>query len=439
MGNVNSGLEGVVAAATRLSHVDGERGELIVAGYPIAELAPRATFEETTWLLWHGELPSEAELSEFRTALAGERDLPASTVALLHECVQVGVDPMDALRMAVGTIALMVRLPASAEGYGEVRRSFSEGGKPDTTQAATAIVARCPTIVAAWWRLHQGHTPIAPRRDLSHAANFLYMLTGEVADDERVRGLETYLNTVVDHGLNASTFTARVITSTGSDLVSAVVGALGALKGPLHGGAPGPALDMVFEIGEMSRAEDVLRRKIERGEKLMGFGHRVYRVRDPRADVLGAAAERLYTRAGDMSLYSLARAVEATALRLLEEYKPGRRLQTNVEFYTALLLHGLGLEVPLFTPTFAISRVSGWIAHAIEQQQVNRIIRPQSEYVGPRHRQWVPLSERSPGAGRIIDRHYNVTERVDEANDDRASHLDAGPVSQIAGVGEQDH
>jgi citrate synthase len=200
---------------------------------------------------------------------------------------------------------------------------------------------------------------------------------------------------VIDHGLNASTFTARVITSTGSDLVSAVVGALGALKGPLHGGAPGPALDMVFEIGDASRAETVLRRKFEAGEKLMGFGHRVYKVRDPRADVLAKAAERMFTRAGDMSLYRLARAVEAEALRLLEEYKPGRKLNTNVEFYTALLLHGLGFDVELFTPTFAISRVSGWIAHAFEQRSANRIIRPQSEYVGPRGRTWRPISERT--------------------------------------------
>jgi citrate synthase len=167
------------------------------------------------------------------------------------------------------------------------------------------------------------------------------------------------------------------------------------LKGPLHGGAPGPALDMVFEIGDASRAESILRRKIEAGEKLMGFGHRVYRVRDPRADVLSAAAEQLYTRAGDMELYTLARVVEATALRLLEEYKPGRRLQTNVEFYTALLLHGLGLDVPLFTPIFAMSRVSGWIAHAFEQRRANRIIRPQSEYAGARDRRWVPLSGRA--------------------------------------------
>ena len=188
---------------------------------------------------------------------------------------------------------------------------------------------------------------------LGLAGNYLYMLTGAEPHAELVRGLNVYLNTVVDHGLNASTFTARVIASTGSDFVSAITGAIGALKGPLHGGAPGPALDMVFEIGDAERAEDVLREKIERGERLMGFGHRVYKVRDPRADVLAAAAERMFERAGDLRLYELARAVEATALRLLEEHKPGRRLQTNVEFYTALLLHGLGLETALFTPTFA--------------------------------------------------------------------------------------
>jgi citrate synthase len=276
---------------------------------------------------------------------------------------------MDALRIAAGTMSL-------------------GSDQPHT------IVARLPTIVAAFWRLRQGADPLAPRVELGHAANFLYMLNGDVPDPERVRGLETYLNTVIDHGLNASTFTARVIISTGSDLVSAVVGAIGALKGPLHGGAPGPALNLVFEIGEAARAEAVLRARIERGEKLMGFGHRVYKVRDPRADVLAVAAERMFTRAGDMSLYTLARTVEQTAVRVLEEYKPGRRLQTNVEFYTALLLHGLDLDVDLFTPTFAISRVSGWIAHALEQQRANRIIRPRSEYVGPRNRKWLPLSQR---------------------------------------------
>lgn len=369
----SSGLDGVVAATTRLSLVDGERGELVIAGYRIDDLAEHATFEETTWLLWHGDLPSTEQLDAFRGDLVAVRVIPDATLTLLRECAHRDLDVMDALRIAAGTLSLV-------------------------SDEATGIVARVPTIVAAYWRLRRGQEPVAPRTDLGHAANFLYMLSGDVPLPERVRGLETYLNTVIDHGLNASTFTARVITSTGSDLVSAVVGALGALKGPLHGGAPGPALDMVFEIGDASRAEAVLRRKIETGEKLMGFGHRVYKVRDPRADVLAKAAQRMFTRAGDMSLYTLARSVEAEALRLLEIYKPGRRLQTNVEFYTALLLHGLGFDVPLFTPTFAVSRVSGWIAHAFEQRRANRIIRPQSEYVGPRDRKWVPLSQRVESA-----------------------------------------
>ncbi len=373
---VNRGLEGIVAASTSLSRVDGERGELVIAGYQVGDLAERATFEETVWLLWNGALPSARQLEAFKSDLAVERVLPGATISLLRECAQKAVDPMDALRIAAGTISL-------------------------TSTAATGIVARFPTIVAAYWRLRRGREPVPPRDDLGHAANFLYMLQGKQPDAEHVRGLETYLNTVIDHGLSASTFTARVITSTGSDLVSAIVGAVGALKGPLHGGAPGPALDMVFEIGDASRAEAYLRRKIERGERLMGFGHRVYKVRDPRADVLAAAAERMFTRAGDMSLYALARSVEATALRLLEEYKPGRRLQTNVEFYTALLLHGLGLEVSLFTPTFAVSRVAGWIAHSMEQARDNRIIRPQSEYTGDRDRKWVPLSDRDAAVAEL--------------------------------------
>jgi citrate synthase len=374
---MNEGLEGIVAATTKLSHVDGELGELIIAGFPVEEIAPRATFEETVWLLWHGDLPDADSLETFRSDLARRRQLPPHTIDLLQACALERIDVMDALRIAAGTI--LEPLPLE-------------------------IVARFPTIVATYWHLLHGRAAISPRAELGHAANYLYMLTGRLPLPEEIRGLETYLNTVIDHGLNASTFTARIITSTGSDLVSAIVGATGALKGPLHGGAPGPALDMVLEIGDaMTRpgpgaggfdAERVLRRRIESGERLMGFGHRVYKVRDPRADVLAAAAERMYTRGGDMKLYQLAREVEATAIRLLEEYKPGRRLQTNVEFYTALLLHGLGLDAKLFTPTFAISRVAGWIAHSLEQRAANRIIRPQSEYLGPRDRTWIPSGKR---------------------------------------------
>src|SRR5438067_2783629 len=321
---MSQGLEGVVAAETAISMVDGQRGELIIRGYAVEELAPNATFEETVGILGVGEF------------LDGERELSPIAYDVLRAAAQRNDDPMNALRAAAGI-----------------------GGAPLTT---------FPTIVAAYFRLIHKQEPIAPRVDLLHASNYLYMLDGKVPSPERVRALETYLNTVVDHGLNASTFTARVITSTGSDLVSAIVGAVGALKGPLHGGAPEPALDMVFEIGDASRAEEVLRRKIESGERLMGFGHRVYKVRDPRADVLAVAAERMFTRGGDMALYELARSVESVALRLLEEYKPGRRWQTKVGSYTALLWHAIGLEGLFSLPTFATSAGPGWPAHALEQR-----------------------------------------------------------------------
>ncbi len=365
------GLEGVVAAQTRLSHVDGEAGELLIAGYPVESLASAAAFEEVTYLLWHGERPTPGQLAEFSHALAGQRELPAATVALLRAAASANVPAMDALRLAAGTLSLA-----------------SMAGSADLCLAGVSVLAQLPTIVAAYWRLRQGLEPVAPHPALGHAANYLYMLTGEEPPAGRVRGLETYLNTVVDHGLNASTFTARVIISTGSDLVSAVTGAIGALKGPLHGGAPGPALDMVFEIGEAGRAEAYLRAKLERRERLMGFGHRIYKVRDPRADVLAAAAERLFRNEADRALYDLARAVEDVAVKLLAERYPQQRYKTNVEFYTALLLHGLELPTELFSPTFAISRASGWIAHCLEQQAAKRIIRPQSEYVGVRGKRW---------------------------------------------------
>ena len=366
------GLEGVVATRTRLSMVDGAAGRLVIAGFPVEELAGRASFEETLYLLWNGVLPDAGRLEGLRGDLAARRALPEVAGEVLEAAVAGGAAPIDALRMAAGTLA-----PSGN----------------DRDDALTSVAA-FPTIVAACWRLSQGREPVEPDLGLSHAANYLYMLSGEVPGEERVRALETYLNTVSDHGMNASTFAARVISSTGSDLISAVVGAIGALKGPLHGGAPGPALDVVFEIGEPGRAESVLRERLDRGERLMGFGHRVYKVRDPRADVLAGAAERLYASDADEELYRLALEVERTALRLLEEYKPGRNLDTNVEFYTALLLHGLGLPTGLFTPTFAVGRVAGWTAHCLEQRETGRLIRPQSEYVGPEARKWVPLEER---------------------------------------------
>jgi citrate synthase len=369
-----SGLEGVISAETRLSAVDGEAGELIIAGFPVEELASRATFEEVVYLLWHDAVPDPGELAAFKEELGTLRVLPGATLELMRAAAAEGVPAMDAMRMAAGTVSL--------------------GGTDDPYEEALALVARLPGIVTAYWRLLNRDEPVAPDPRLGHAANYLYMLAGEEPGAEEVRALETYLNTVADHGMNASTFAARVIVSTRSDVVSAVVGAIGALKGPLHGGAPGPALDVVFEIGDAGRAEPVLRGKLERGERLMGFGHRIYKVRDPRADVLAAAAERLYATDGDGELYKLALEVEKAALKVLAEHKPGRNLQTNVEFYTALLLHGLGLPAELFTPTFAVARVAGWTAHCFEQQALDRLIRPQSAYVGPKDRRWVPIEER---------------------------------------------
>jgi citrate synthase len=362
-GTNNDGLDGVVAARTRLSLVDGEAGRLVLAGYAVEDLAPKASFEEVVYLLFNGRLPNLAELADLRAELASRRRLPEGTYLVLREAAGKSVPVIDALIMAVPTL-LVEREPGSEA-------------------TALRLIAALPTIVGSYWRLRYGKEPLPPREDLSHAAHYLYQVFGQEPASERTRALETYINTVCDHGLNASTFTARVIISTHSDMISAITGAIGALKGPLHGGAPGPALDMVLEIGSADRAESVIREKLARGERLMGFGHRVYRVRDPRADVLAAAARRFFQSEGDRALYQLARDVEAVALRLLSELKPGRRLDTNVEFYTALVLHGVGLATELFTPTFAVGRVLGWTAHCLEQLREGRLIRPQSRYIGP--------------------------------------------------------
>src|SRR3984957_10211356 len=359
---MSQGLEGVVAASTRLSLVDGTAGRLVLAGYAVEEIAPRATFEEMTHLLWYGRLPSASELKELPRDLAMRPRLPPATTALLREAAKSQTPAMDELRMAAGTLSL--------------------GRRESPEDDARVLVAAFPTIVGAYWRLRNGQEPVEPSERLSHAEHCLHQIFGGEIGTERARGLETYLNTVCDHGLNASTFAARVIVSTRSDLVSAITGAVGALKGPLHGGAPGPALDMVFEIAKPENAEKIILAKLARGERLMGFGHRVYRVRDPRADVLAAAADNFYAAEGDRELYALAKQVEKIALRILAERKPARRLDTNVEFYTALLLHGLGLPQELFAPTFAVGRVLGWTAHCLEQLRDGRLIRPESESIG---------------------------------------------------------
>jgi citrate synthase len=256
------------------------------------------------------------------------------------------------------------------------------------------LVARVPVIIANYQRLRNGQKPVEPRADLGIAGNYLYGLTGQEPTAETIQGLDTYLVTVADHGMNASTFTARVIGSTASDMVSAVTGAIGALKGPLHGGAPGPALTMIEEIGTPDRAEAWMKDALANGKRIMGFGHRVYKVRDPRAEVLYQAAVKLADESGEREALELARAVEEAGVKVLAEAKPGRNLNTNVEFYTALLLRELGLSPDLFSPTFGIGRTAGWAAHILEHREGGRIIRPQSEYIGPRDLHYQPLEER---------------------------------------------
>ena len=364
------GLDGVVAAQTRLSHVDGQAGELIIGGYQLKELAGRVAFEEAAHLLWCGALPTRDELATLRREIAELRALPDETMRVVRAAAQT--PPIDALRMACATMSLDLAHPDDISPSADMA-------------AAKLLTARFPTVVAAHTRLSAGKQPIAPRADLPLSANFLYMVHGKEPDPIAARAIDTYWVTVIDHGMNASTFAARVIASTRSDMVSAVTGAIGALKGPLHGGAPGPVLDMLKDIESADRAEQWVRAELAAGRRIMGFGHRLYKVRDPRADVLSKVANELGAAAlENRKLFDLARAAEQTILRVLEEAKPGRNLRTNVEFYTALVLQALGLEPRSFVATFACGRVAGWCAHVIEQHAEDHLIRPQSEYIGPR-------------------------------------------------------
>ncbi len=364
------GLDGVVAAQTRLSHVDGQAGELIIGGYQLKELAGRVAFEAAAHLLWRGALPSRDELATLRKEIAELRALPEETMRVVRAAVRT--PPIDALRMACATLSLDLAHPDDISPAADMA-------------AAKLLTARFPTVVAAHARLSAGKQPIAPRPDLPLSANFLYMVHGKEPDPIAARAIDAYWVTVIDHGMNASTFAARVIASTRSDMVSAVTGAIGALKGPLHGGAPGPVLDMLKEIKSADRAEAWVRNELAAARRIMGFGHRVYKVRDPRADVLSKVADQLGSAAlENRNLFDLARAAEQTILKVLEEVKPGRNLRTNVEFYTALVLQALGLEPRSFVATFACGRVAGWCAHVIEQHAEDHLIRPQSEYVGPR-------------------------------------------------------
>jgi citrate synthase len=369
-----SGLEGVVAAVTSLSKVEGSAGRLIYRGYDIHDLAQHCSFEEVAHLLWLGHLPDNTELAALKAKLVAERTLPEAVLAELRT-LPATTEPMDALRTAISE-------------WGAVK---GLRGTPDLDQAI-ALTARVPLFLAAFHRLRQGLEPLASRPDLDHAANYLYLLNGQEPEAAKVRALNGYLVMLADHGMNASTFTARVVASTQSDLVSAVVAAVGALKGPLHGGAPSKVLDMLDEIraaGGPDVAEAWIRAALVRGDRLMGFGHRVYKTTDPRGDELRKMAE-----VAAPAEFAFARRVEELALALLEEIKPGHKLYTNVEYYSAVVLGSVGLPRDLFTPTFAASRTAGWTAHVLEQVAHNRLIRPEAEYTGPMSVNFVSLAER---------------------------------------------
>ncbi len=353
------GLDGVVVAETEISRVDGEGGSLVIRGHDLETLAGHISYEAICQLLWQGS-PPQAGADRDRS-LGPARVRAFGRVALLGDAL-AAPDGMDALRSAL---------------------SHLSSGEQAQAHSFEAIAGAVAVFAAAWARRRAGRLPIPPDASLPHAADTLRMIEGRAPHPARAAALDTYLVTAAEHGMNASTFTARVVTSTGSDPISAVVAALGALKGPLHGGAPGPVLDMLDAIGSPDRAEAWLMRQLEAGRRIMGMGHRIYRVRDPRAAVLERAVESLERAGLGGERLERARAVERAARALLAERHPERRLEANVEFYTAVLLDAIGLPRELFTPTFAVARVAGWLAHVAEQRRSGRLIRPRQHYVGP--------------------------------------------------------
>jgi len=367
------GLEGVVVAETSVGDVRGQQGFFHYRQYSAVDLAAARSLEDVWHLLFDGSLPDRRRSAEFAAEVADLRDLPPVLAGLLPSLAARGA-PLDVLRSAVSILGSELGwAPTLDTDRGELRAE------------ALRLAAVVPTILTAVHRLQQGRDPVAPRPDLSYAANYLWMLSGREAPAAQVRAVEQYLILTVDHGFNASTFTARVIASTGADLAAAIVGAIGALSGPLHGGAPSRALAMLDDIGSPDRAEAWIRRAVARGDRIMGFGHRVYKTDDPRSVFLRQVARSL---GGD--LVDFAEQVERTTVEVLADLKPGRQLYTNVEFFAGVVMHTCGIPRDMFTPTFASSRTIGWAAHVMEQAADNRLIRPAARYVGPPPPQPVP-------------------------------------------------
>jgi citrate synthase len=373
--DVPKGLEGVVVATTTIGDVRGEEGFFHYHQYSAVELAEKRSFEDVWHLLFEGELPDAAERAAFGARTSARRTLPPGLATLLPLLVTRGT-PLEILRTSVSLLG-------SELGWKSLRDVEPETVRED----ALGLCAMVPTVLAAAWRLRKGLEPIGPRPDLGYAANYLWMLTGAEPTPEHARAVEQYLMLTVDHGFNASTFTARVITSTEADLAASICGAIGALSGPLHGGAPSRALDMLEAIGNPDDAERWLRSAVERGDRLMGFGHRVYKTEDPRSHFLRQVAQDLGGPTVDFAMQ-----VEGTAVRVLAELKPGHRLYTNVEFFAGVVMESCGIPREMFTPTFAISRTVGWCVHVLEQAADNRLIRPAARYVGPPPPQPVPTA-----------------------------------------------
>ncbi|HET9333906.1 MAG TPA: citrate/2-methylcitrate synthase [Gemmatimonadota bacterium] len=368
------GLEGVVVAESEISYVDGQEGRLVYRGFSIEDLAERSTFEETTKLLLDGELPSAAELATFRTALAAERSLDERTLETIRG-FPADAEPMAALRTAVSALGL-------------VDPDRGDDGPDATRRKAIRLIARLPGIVAACDRARRGEDPVPPREDLGHAASFLHQLRGQAPDPEDARILDICLILHAEHGMNASTFSARVTAATLSDIHSAVTSAIGTLKGPLHGGANQEVMKMLLEIDARGIEPAAhVRELLAAGRKVMGFGHRVYRTMDPRAPILRRFSKSLGERTGDLRWYRMSE-------EIVDAMRAEKGIDPNVDFFSASTYHALGIPADLFTPLFAIARVSGWAAHVEAQYARNRLIRPRAKYVGKRDLRYVPIGQR---------------------------------------------
>jgi citrate synthase len=367
------GLEGVVAAETRLCDLDGAHGRLAYVGYDIDELARLATFEEVSYLLWHGELPRAAQLDALTVQLTVAREVPRDVIQAFR-LMPTDTDPMRALQAAVALLGMHDPDATDNSHAANVRK-------------AVRLTAQLATVICAHHRIRSGHEPVAPAAGLGHAANFLYMLSGQRPGPAAVKAFDASLTLYAEHELNASTFTTRTIVSTQSDMHSAVAGGVGALKGPLHGGAGEAVMRTLMEIGEVSNVDAFTQKALAEKRRLMGFGHRVYKAGDPRAAILRGMAEEACRQSGEFKWYEM-------AVKLHERIGGAKGLIPNVDFYSAPLFYSLGIPVDLFTPVIAAGRIAGWSANIIEQHDDNRLIRPRADYVGPARRSFVPVTKR---------------------------------------------